>query len=1635
MKQTAKIGCRVLVALLCLAMLTSVISVPAFAAETPSIPSNLAGGDLGFLIDMLEQYNKVKDDENAAEQMKEYVEERYNSDESFRETADSIVGSSTEEGEENNTLDNMNSVIDNVFKDEFTIKWDVNGTVYELTNVPYGEKPVFPGNEDALSYEINDYRYTFQGWTPVVVPAKGDATYTAVFSVENVAAVGDITVTFVTGKGTFVDKFNTEEEVAAFAAALDTDKPEDKNYTYSFKEWSVEGDTWTAIYEKTEKSKGWSDILTSGKVVEEYFGSIDEVVDAVQNGATVEDLKESVSHQQKVEQDKAEAEEKGEDYVPVVYTVAWVLDGKQVGEPVSYDYKKLIKQPDVTGVSAGKYVSWDMTYVLMPDKDITLYGETVDIVETIVNEINGLPINYGEYEMTYADGVATLYINVTASNYGDILRDVLGDVRGGAAKSAYKEALVAFLQTAAMEMYNSKTNTVDVNGYEVFSIDGYGASQLLDLLATVQAGNFGEIVSADGFRKAFLTDLVTPSDLANVGDDGVIATYDITLGADGKQDFDVAFKVALKGNLDMIRKGADAIDRATDYHVDGDGNLFVEIYIPAVFTKTLTKALNSASVSEQTKQTIVAGISECATVGELMELFDLLDYDQFIDVVEYLLDNVDAATEKEQALIEKIEAVRPAFELAKKYGNILIEKVPESVTDKQASVTIKSIHKLSEMVTYEDLLTLAQLKDADALIGSARLDDVADGVASVMGVSFESAREIVVDMVEAFADYQNRLPESAKAQAAYEKVVNLIDLVYNKVPEKFHDTKLTDTYKGDGQFSISITGDYNPGAWLASVLADVNITVYGKTLALADYIPAREITSDLSVTVNVSDLYSVTYMEGDKVVFEGFLPYGAEIAPYGKDAEKEGYSLTWIDEFGDEITTMPGADTVLYADYAADKYTITFVVMDETYEVEADYGTVPTWNDEWTNLPELNFKGWEGYDFDLPVVTGDATYVAAYTATITFDILGVPYAVEVNYGEVPTWDETLTNLTTLNFKGWEGYGLELPAATAHAAYVGEFTANVTFHVEGKESFTMEVAYNTVPVVADPAKGVDVEYRYEFDGWYTADGVKMDKVTAHTDFFAQFNKISHLDEYENLTRKDNVFTLTLGDYVQNKNRLTVSAIIPNFLLELAGVNPDTALEVVIPGNTEVTGAHAISILLDSKALLNIKDNATKDVVTLSISSLIDKEEGCPNFDAYYAVYSFELDGSKFDGANGGTATIVVPFEETGKFHGYIHYLNGDAVEQVAAEESAEKLTFTTTHFSYYAVDYKQFIYTIEFYDVNGNLITSVDINTDNGETLSAANVPAFTVADPTAEGHFVASWKYGSMDNADPVKQFEQNARDYAFYEVHTLDAHTYGDYTAEDATHSRTCSVCGYVETEEHTYTDGKCVCGYVKEEGTATPGGEVTTEPDESTTPAESESETEPTGEPGNKNGWWIFLIILLVFIAILIVAYILYGHTLFPKNPAPEAAPAAPEQKEVTDAEITADHAVEAAPTLEEIHIVEHVAAIEVDELMSDAQAVHAVELVAAEAASGKMGAVNVGTLNEHFTAGEKVDINVLKAKKLIDADCKRVKILADGDLDKALVVEAHSFSLQAIKMITLTGGHAIKLQATARADKTDA
>ena len=74
-------------------------------------------------------------------------------------------------------------------------------------------------------------------------------------------------------------------------------------------------------------------------------------------------------------------------------------------------------------------------------------------------------------------------------------------------------------------------------------------------------------------------------------------------------------------------------------------------------------------------------------------------------------------------------------------------------------------------------------------------------------------------------------------------------------------------------------------------------------------------------------------------------------------------------------------------------------------------------------------------------------------------------------------------------------------------------------------------------------------------------------------------------------------------------------------------------------------------------------------------------------------------------------------------------------------------------------------------------------------------------------------------------------------------------------------------------------------------------------------------------------------------------------------------------------------------------------------------------------KRGIVNIDTLSAHFNSGDEVTLAQLIQKGLVQKNVGRLKVLARGTLDKPLTVCADDFSIDAVKMIVLTGGKAVK------------
>ena len=107
------------------------------------------------------------------------------------------------------------------------------------------------------------------------------------------------------------------------------------------------------------------------------------------------------------------------------------------------------------------------------------------------------------------------------------------------------------------------------------------------------------------------------------------------------------------------------------------------------------------------------------------------------------------------------------------------------------------------------------------------------------------------------------------------------------------------------------------------------------------------------------------------------------------------------------------------------------------------------------------------------------------------------------------------------------------------------------------------------------------------------------------------------------------------------------------------------------------------------------------------------------------------------------------------------------------------------------------------------------------------------------------------------------------------------------------------------------------------------------------------------------------------------------------------------------------------------EEISIEEAHEALTDEIAVHFVEVE--DSHSGKRyqskAIINIDTLSLHFENGDTVTLDALKEKKLIPPKTDYIKVLAHGKLDKQLTVEAQDYSIDAVKMIILTGGKAIK------------
>src|SRR5262249_45614472 len=68
-----------------------------------------------------------------------------------------------------------------------------------------------------------------------------------------------------------------------------------------------------------------------------------------------------------------------------------------------------------------------------------------------------------------------------------------------------------------------------------------------------------------------------------------------------------------------------------------------------------------------------------------------------------------------------------------------------------------------------------------------------------------------------------------------------------------------------------------------------------------------------------------------------------------------------------------------------------------------------------------------------------------------------------------------------------------------------------------------------------------------------------------------------------------------------------------------------------------------------------------------------------------------------------------------------------------------------------------------------------------------------------------------------------------------------------------------------------------------------------------------------------------------------------------------------------------------------------------------------------------INLDTLAERFDAGSVITPDVLREAGLLPGSGRKVKVLARGEVSKALTIQAHKFSGKAAEKIAAAGGQA--------------
>ncbi len=521
----------------------------------------------------------------------------------------------------------------------------------------------------------------------------------------------------------------------------------------------------------------------------------------------------------------------------------------------------------------------------------------------------------------------------------DAMKEILSTVD----LTPYMDQLVATVIDCAL----GNIDKVTIDGETVASEDPLSATLALDIEALINA---------------VIKLLPTLQDIANLEDGKLLSTkigitYMPQVENATAKTKNVAINVVLEGNIERLKNAAGELDalirKYIDFHVNADGSIYLgimppTIVLPAELTEVYRDILNDDLLDDSVKQKLlnvtnvngVLGFADTLTLDDVVAIMGAIDVEQLYSALlsfSYI-----------ERAIAKIEALTDY-----NIPDLTLEDIKELMV---GSPSIDRIcEKIQEKTGYNVKAILEKAADKfDALTETARVQQMLDLVAQKTGYDLSgiSAAEILEKAADApiFEVVANKVSEkigknimsilenntvqeiydlavqaAASRTGVYKKLQNYVNVLESYLPAAVMNYRIansyvdgTSTFREDGKITVEVKSILQKAINKLTSITDK--LPQDKIDLIMSYIPNKEVTVYLDLSVKVTDLYKITFKnrDGSKTYTSVFMPAGTDLSIYKESLALVGYKFTgWADANGNALEVMPKNDVVVYADLAS----------------------------------------------------------------------------------------------------------------------------------------------------------------------------------------------------------------------------------------------------------------------------------------------------------------------------------------------------------------------------------------------------------------------------------------------------------------------------------------------------------------------------------------------------------------------------------------------------------------------------------------------------------------------------------------------------------------------------------------------